>query len=273
MNVNKFLYEFVSEKQETIEKTEDSKDANGQEIKITKKELINRPVRVRILKPTRKVFDEAELFYGVKLSEGIKSGLLTRSLLAKRYQNDGGALSEPEKQRYASLYIDLFKKETEFQRIQVNLDALDPELHKKRTEEIINELLDIKKELQEFELYQSNLFEQTAENRARNQTIMWWVLHLSYIESEKDAFNCIFGDGKYEFKLSKYDEIEDGDDDFIKDVIKKLAYFVSLWYVGRIANPEDFNYFNKVYSGQGEEKTDIKESDTKQPQIDISESN
>ncbi|NBP00103.1 MAG: hypothetical protein EBU90_08220 [Proteobacteria bacterium] len=250
MNTNKFLYEFCSEKQEMVDKTETSKDASGQEIKITKKELVVKPVRIRILKPTRKIFDEAELFYGVKLSEGIKSGLLTRSLLAKRYQNDGGALSEPEKQRYASLYLDLFKKETEFQRVQVNLDNLDTELHQKKTAEILNDLLDIKRELQEFELYQSNLFEQTAENRARNQTIMWWVLSLSYLEKEKDIFEPIFGSGNYEHKLSKYDEIEEGEDDFVKDVIKKLAYFISLWYVGRISNQEDFNYFNKVYSGE-----------------------
>lgn len=247
MNTNKFLYEFSLDKEQLVEKTEASKDESGQEIKITKKELVKKPIKIRILKPTRKVFDDAELFYGVKLSEGIKSGLLTRSLLAKRYQNDGGALSEPEKQKYASLYIDLFKKETEFQRIQVNLDNLDSELHKKKTEEILNDLLDIKRELQEFELYQSNLFEQTAENRARNQTIMWWVLSLSYIEAEKDSFEPIFGNGSYDLKLSKYDEIEDSEDDFIKMVIKKLAYFISLWYVGRISNQDDFSYFDKAY--------------------------
>jgi hypothetical protein len=262
MNVNKFLYEFSLEKQQLIEKTEVSKDESGQEIKITKKELTNSPIKFRILKPTRKVFDEAELFYGVRLSEGIKSGLLTRSLLAKRYQNDGGALSEPEKQKYASLYIDLFKKETAFQRVQVNLDNLEPELHKKKTEEILNDLLDIKRELQEFELYQSNLFEQTAENRARNQAIMWWVLQLSYIEKEKDNFEPIFGTGSYDFKLNKYDEIEDGDDDFIKMVIKKLAYFISLWYVGRISNQDDFSYFDKAY-GEDKRSEAIAEDNTK----------
>jgi len=250
MNPNKFLYEFTLEKEEFLEKTVVSKDEAGQEIKTTKKELINRPIKIRILKPTRKVFDEAELFYGVKLSEGIKSGLLTRSLLAKRYQNDGGALSDPEKQRYAGLYLDLFKKETEFQRLQLNLDNLPQESRQKKTEVVLNDLLDVRKELQEFELYQSNLFEQTAENRARNQTIMWWVLTLSYIESEKDTFEPIFTDSSYDNKLSKYDEIEDGEDDFIKIVIKKLAYFISLWYVGRITNKDDFTYFEKVYSGE-----------------------
>ena len=38
------------------------------------------------------MFDEGELFYGVTLSQGIKSGLLTKAQLAKRYDNDGGFL-------------------------------------------------------------------------------------------------------------------------------------------------------------------------------------
>ena len=104
MNLNKFLYEFTVNKEEEVEKSEISKNEKNEEIRIVKKEIIKNPISVRIIKPDRKLFDDAELFYGVQLSVGIKSGLLTRSLLAKRYQNDGGALSDPEKEQYANLY-------------------------------------------------------------------------------------------------------------------------------------------------------------------------
>lgn len=246
MTPDKFLYEFSLDKEEEVEKVESSKNEKGEEIKIIKKEIVKKPVLFRIIKPTRKVFDQAELFYGVKLSEGIKSGLLTRSLLAKRYQNDGGALSEPEKERYATLYVQLFQKETELQRIQINLDKLSDEIQKEKLSEILNEILEIKKELQEFEFYQSNLFDQTAENRARNQTIMWWVLQASYYQNNKE-FLPIFGVGSFEDRLNKYDEIEDGSDSFMKNAVKKFAYFISLWYVGRIVNKEDFEFFDKNY--------------------------
>jgi len=246
MNIDKYLYEFSLIKEEEIERQEVSKNEKGEEVRILKKEIVKRPVSFRILKPTRKTFDQAELFYGVKLSEGIKSGLLTRSLLAKRYQNDGGALSEPEKERYATLYVQLFQKETELQRLQINLDKLSEDIQKEKVTSVLNEILDVRKELQEFEFYQSNLFDQTAENRARNQTIMWWVLHISYIQNEKD-FSPLFGLGSFEEKLNKYDEIEDGEDTFIKNAVKKFAYFISLWYVGRISNKEDFEFFNKSY--------------------------
>ena len=107
----------------TYEVTEKSK-RNGKDIKVKKTEQKSRPVLVRLKKPGRKLFDEGELYYGVKLSEGIKAGLLTRALLAKRYQNDGGSMSEPEKERYSELYLKLFEKENELQRLQVNLEKL-----------------------------------------------------------------------------------------------------------------------------------------------------
>ena len=85
------------EKQEIeAEEAEVSKNENGEEIKTIKKVKKNLSTKVIIKKPTRALFDEAELFYGVKLSEGIKHGLLTRPLLAKRINNDGGIFSDEE---------------------------------------------------------------------------------------------------------------------------------------------------------------------------------
>ena len=93
----KKLFEFKVPKEVEIEEIETSKNEKGEEIKITKKNKTKEQVKVFIRKPTRALFDEAELFYGVRLSEGIKAGLLTRALLAKRFTNDGGVLSEEEK--------------------------------------------------------------------------------------------------------------------------------------------------------------------------------
>jgi len=252
MNVNKFLYEFISERQETIEKTEDSKDANGQEIKITKKELINKPVRVRILKPTRKIFDEAELFYGVTLSEGIKSGLLTRALLAKRINNDGGVFSDEEQVEYSGSYVKLFELQNEFQKISM----VDKD---KRTEEeqaqlklLMQDIENVREKIQNFEITQSSLFEQTAENRARNKTIIWWLLNLSYIE-ENGSPKSLFGEGSYRERLEVYDDIEDKDLEFEKKAIQKLVYLISFWYMGRASIKEEFDNLLRVISPVKEE--------------------
>lgn len=258
MKTDKYLYEFTVDKEKEIEEVESSKNEKGEEVKTIKKVKSKNPVSLRILKPNRKLFDEAELFYGIKLSEGIKAGLLTRSLLAKRYQNDGGAMSESEKQRYATLYIELYQLQNDLQRLEVNLDKLSKEEQTKKITDLLNKISITKKELQEIENYHSTLFDQTAENRARNQTIMWWVLQLSYISENSKDYQAFFGEGNFDKKIEKYDEIEEQDDLFYKEVLAKLAYFVSLWYMGKASNFEDFKNLEALFSQSGLPKEEVK---------------
>ena len=107
----RILNEFIIPKEEDIQETEASTNENGEEISTTKtvKKTVDKKFVVR--KPSRALYDEAELFYGVKLAEGIKAGLLTRALLAKRFNNDGGVLSDPEKDKFSKLYMSLFEKQ------------------------------------------------------------------------------------------------------------------------------------------------------------------
>lgn len=260
MNVEKYLHEFAIDKETFIEKEELTKNDKNEEIKIVKKELIKKPIYFRILKPNRRLFDEAELFYGVKLAEGIKSGLLTRSLLAKRYQNDGGAMSEPEKQKYAQLYINLYRKQNDLQKLELNLEKIDKKIQEQKMADILIEMASIREELQEIELYQSSLFDQTAENRARNQTIMWWALHISYVSfDDKKSFKPFFGEGAFESRLKEYDKMEEGNDQQDAEAIKKLAYYISLWYLGKAATPEDFKKLDGTLDKEQVEATNLSE--------------
>jgi hypothetical protein len=237
---SKWLYTFKVNK-EVDEKIE-SKSTNdaGEEITVSQVKTVDKPVNLSLRKPTRKMYDDGELFYGVQLSEGIKAGLLTRTLLAKRYQNDGGVLSEPEKERYSVLYLNLFNRENDLQRIQVNLDNLSSELKKDKITDTLLEMAELRRELQEFENSQSSLFDNTAETRAKNKTIMWWVLHLAHLENEVKDWKPLFGEGSYDTKLARYDEIEEEDEDWKTEAVRKLAYFVSFWYSGQATTEEDF---------------------------------
>ena len=262
----KWLNEFTVNQQKEVEQVEVTNDAQGNEIKTTKKVKKVVPIKFKIQKPTRRLFDDAELFYGVKLSEGIKSGLLTKALLAKRYQNDGGAMSEPEKQKYSQLYIDLYNKETEFQKVSLNLENISPEEKTAKVASIIAELTEIRQELQNLEFSQISLFDQTAENRARNQTIMWWVLNLSHKKDEKNEdFVPLFNGKTFDEKIEHYDSLEEQDDPFWNEVFKKLAYFISFWYMGKISSPEDFERAEKFYIPI---QTDIdKKENTTEPKV------
>ena len=257
----KWLYTFQVNRDIEIEETIEKKNDKGEDVKETKKVKKTRPVQVKIRKPSRKMFDDGELYYGVKLSEGIKAGLLTRAQLAKRYDNDGGALSDPERERYSEVYLALFEKENQLQRYQRNLEKMSEEEKKDKISELLVEMAELRRELQEFETAQSALFDQTAENRAKNKTIMWWVLQLAHIEKNNDEykdyhwyneeikegeepkkpdFQSLFDGKETEEKLEQYDNLEESEDLFWNETIKKLAYFLSYWYTGQAETEEDF---------------------------------
>ncbi|MAF24673.1 hypothetical protein CL634_03750 [bacterium] len=243
-----WLFEFDIDKWDEVEKREKQTNDKGEDVEVISKVKEKRPVKFALKKPNRRLYDKAELFYGVKMSEGIKAGLLTRSLLAKRYEDDGGAFSETEKRRYSELYLAIYNKENEYQRLQLNADNKPEELKQRLSQDSLQEIAELRRELQDIEASQANIFDQTAENRAKNQVIMWWVLHLSNWKEYNHNDYTEFFDGKnYDEKLNSYDEIEDSDEDFSAEAVRKLAYFVSFWYMGRASTQEDFEAVNEIY--------------------------
>ena len=253
----KWLYEFFVKKTVEKKETEKSKNDKGEEVETTKTITEESDIPL-MLKPNRKLYEQADLFYGIKLSEGIKAGLLTKSLLAKRYSNDGGFLSESEKEKYAGLYLTLFELETELQRLQVNLDELPANERKEKVKGVTVKMLETRRDLQEFELAQQSLFDQTAEVRAKNQTVMWWLLNLS-LYKEGEEVQTVFGEGDYDTLISKYDDYEEEDDPFWNEAIKKLAYFVSFWESGQATSWEDFDSIAEKLEPEEEGEEEAKE--------------
>jgi hypothetical protein len=236
----KTMFEFDIYHEKEIERIEVSTNEKGEEVKTTSKVKTTVPVKLAIKKPTRSLFDEAELFYGVRLSEGIKAGLLTRALLAKRFNNDGGVLSDEEQKEYNELYLEFFNLQSEFQKLSIKEESIRNDEEKENLKAVITKMNDARERLQKYEMAQANLFEQTAENRARNKTIMWWVLQLSLIQGDDKKLKELFQDGTYEDKLKRYDEIEESESDVEKIAIQKLLYLISFWYIGRAASQDEF---------------------------------
>lgn len=239
----KKLFEFEIGKEETVKETHDSLTEQGEAIQISKDVKKRVPHKFFIKKPTRGLFDEAELFYAVKLSEGIRAGLLTRALLAKRYENDGGPLSESEIKKFGDLYTEFFERS---ERIQALTDKKDkaPE-DAAKIEELKLEQDNDRVNLQKFEMNQSSLYDQTAEVRARNKTILWWILNLSHLVNDKSEDRPVFRGTSFEEKLNDYDEVLESEDAFKGEIIQKFTYFISYWYVGKTVTTEDFQKIAK----------------------------
>ena len=234
----KIIYDFTIPREEEVEETVTSKNDKGEEVKTTKKTKKSVDKTFVLKKPGRKLYDEAELFYGVKLSEGIKAGLLTRALLAKRFNNDGGVLSENEKDKFAELYIGLYEKQGKLQELELKKNNLTED-EKNLRQALIDELNNSRQELQEFEMSQASLFDQTAENRARNKTILWWVTQIAYEKIGENEYKPVFGEGEYEQRIAVYDELEEDEDTFVEDMLTKLSYYVSFWYITKPGTREE----------------------------------
>jgi len=252
----KTMYEFTINQEKEVEKVDVSTNEKGEEVKITSKIKVNAPIKLSIKKPSRGLFDEAELFFGVRLSEGIKAGLLTRALLAKRFSNDGGVFSDSDKEEYTKLYVKLFELQTEFQRVSLKEEKDRSESEKSEYKRIIKEIAQTREKLQDYEFAQASLFEQTAENRARNKTIMWWVLQLSQLQDDEGKFQDLFKGSSYEEKLEAYDLVEEkSEDSWERKALSKFVYLISFWYTGRASSQEEFEKLVKLIDSD-EDKND-----------------
>lgn len=117
---SKNLYSFTlfSEKENTVE--EKRVDEQTKEEMIVMKKVVEKvPFEVSLRKPTRRQIEEADLEYSVEMSKCIKKGILTKAMLAKKYSDTGGMLSENESKKL----VDLYKKIYDLQNESIRLES------------------------------------------------------------------------------------------------------------------------------------------------------
>ena len=263
----KRLYEFSLYKTDTVKEKSESTNDKGEKV-ITEKDVEKKVEHKYLLrKPTRSMYDDAELFYGVKLAEGVKAGLLNHALLAKRYNNDGGIFTDAQQEDFANSYFELLNDQTDWQ--QLVIKGEDKSKSEETQQEDIERRMSLnRRKLQSYEADKTSLFDQTAETRARNKTVFWWVLNMSYHDGEKGKEEMVFPGGTYEEQLAEYDKLEDSEDEMSQELIQRLVYYISFWYAGRVSSVEDFKaldedaeeYGMQEVSGPNEETAE-KEND------------
>lgn len=233
----KKLYPFSLFKEETVEKEHIIKDPEtGEDLKTTKKVKESIEKRFFLSKPTRQLFEDAEIFNGKKYHEAIKAGFLPLALLQKRINQDGGILSDNQQAEYDNLLKELFEKKKEIPAENVeNTENLEDIKDKKENKEKLDKL---KTKLREIQELQNSIYDRTAEFYARNKTAFWWALNLAYYVDKDNKEIPYFGTGNYDKKLEKYDELEENSDAFDRKVMTEFVYYTTLWFVSG-ANSED----------------------------------
>ncbi len=235
----KHIYDFSLPKTEEVEESDSSQNEKGETVTVTKKVTREVPQKFFLCRPTRAMHDEAELYRSVKFSEAVRAGVLTHDLLTKRLANDDGILSEKEREHYNTLYKRLFEIRLDYQTLALKKDEEKTTEEREKQTNLFTELKEVQTRIQEFEATKGTLFDQTAEVYARNKIIFWWALHLAYKAGEKEE--PFFGGKTHEEKLKSYDTLEELDDPFTVQVIQKILYLASLWFVTGVKTQEEFD--------------------------------
>jgi hypothetical protein len=92
------------------------------------------------------------------------------------------------------------------------------------------------------------------------------MLHLAF-QDKGEKETEFFGEGEWEKKLERYDEIDEGEEIFDIIVARKIAYYVSFWFVGRPNSQEEFqNMIDlalKLDEAEQEKKEEAEKKETK----------
>lgn len=66
-------------------------------------------------------------------------------------------------------------------------------------------------------------------------------------DEKTNDFIPVFQGKTFDEKLEYYDSLEESENLFWNESFKKLAYFISFWYMGKISSQEDFVRAEKYY--------------------------
>ena len=178
--------------------------------------------KIIIKKPSLAQTEDGEFFYGQKFNEFINAGFLTKAMLSKKMEDIGeGVFSKKE----SSQMQEIMKQNVEASRIiefYGEAKGLDDE-------------------------YQSQLrdqYSQTADSKAEQKLIEWFVFNFSFyedkIDDKKELFSIFQGenyDDKRNFYLHISDEdteIKDEDLKKAKDIFQEsydtLIRVISIWF-------------------------------------------
>ena len=214
--------------------------------------------KFRILKPNRRQIEDAEMEYAVEMSKCIKKGILTKTMLAKKYSDTGGLMSEKQAQRLMQLYHSMAEKTNEYSRLST-LERKTKKV-KEKMSDIENDIVTIKREVVDIETSNISLFNQTAETKAQNATVRWYTLALVQ-QLIKDEWKDVYEGSSYEDKLDFFYEKEDEeDDDIYFTAMSKAISVLALWFFNQGSSQQEFDNILEEYTKSDEE--DIEEKDT-----------
>lgn len=241
--------EIEVEKEVEVEKTR--KDKDGKEEKYTDKEKrkvkekqivkekrtesVKKEFTFVINQPTRRQMEEADMEYSIEMSKCVKQGILTKAMLLNKYQDTGGLLSESDAKQLNEMYGELGAMQTKFAQLSQKTKN-DPS---EEMDELSGRMAVLRKAIATAETNFSALLNHTADVRAQNKVITWYLLNLTNIE-RNGIPEPYFPGSTFEEKKESFYQKEEDEDSLLTLVYDKLTAFISFWYFSSNAQEEDF---------------------------------
>ena len=234
-----YIYEFTLKKKVKKQVETKRKGKDGEEETVLSNRTVSVPVKFFIKKPTRRMADEAEVFYSIQLSKAIKMGIVTKAMLIKKYADNGGALSEEE----SKLLLKSLKKLNDLENEYKLCSVKKTKESMKRAEELELEIVSLKRELQELESSLQSVYQHTADSKAEKEVLLWYAIKLARFsedgEEEKEFFKGIDFEEQLEDLYEKY-EIEES---FESEATSKICKVVGFWFYNQNADAKAIKEF------------------------------
>jgi hypothetical protein len=253
--MSKSIYTFnIEKKAEVEEKRIETYLEDGVEKQRTITEKVEKviPIEILLKEPNRKQVQEAELVFSVEMSKSIKLGILTKNMLLNKYKDTGGLDGEKETKALSQAYADYQQVQIDIVNLRIIPDAEKTEDQVKELQEKENKMLTLRKEIVQRESSYLTLFSHTADARAQNKSILWYVLNLSYYKDtsvgHKD-FVPIFKGNTFEEKEEALSKMEDEQDFIYQNTYLKLASLFSYWFFSGVVDREEFDKIIKEQNG------------------------
>jgi len=241
------LYSFtVTDTQEIEEKSKEkrkNKEGAEEEIEVTKKVEKEVSVKFIIKDPSRRELEEADMEYSIEMSRCIKKGILTKAMLAKKYSDTGGLLSESDANKLVDLYAELAELEGNYtKKTLANRDVKRlPTATKKQINELAAKVAICRRDIVTLEASYQTLFSHTADTKAQNRIILWYLTHLTYTQAEEKEPVEFFEGETFDSKTDSYYQKEEGEDSLFAVASGKLTSILSFWYFSNSPQKEDFD--------------------------------
>ena len=240
-----FTVELDKKTTKKVQKTVINKDTKEEESIEVEEEVIEpEPIRVILKEPNRRQVEEADMEYSIEMSQCVKRGILTKAMLAKKYSDTGGLLAEEDARELNSKYGELADLQNDFTKLATKTNKPTEEDTEKKSQ-ILNDIAALRRNIIEIETSYASLFNHTADVKAQNRVIMWYVLNLTYTSrGEQDPEQFFKGD-TFEEREQNYYELEEQNDELYLLIQNKLATFMSYWYFAASSlTKEDFDVLN-----------------------------